>query len=646
MRQNSHFRLLNLVSSPRGNTEFTFTAKRNPQSLESGSVGQLGKKASTSSRSRTKQVKVQITKEFLDAQKLVIIDAFSELEQLKAQNKPITSSHLKKIFLILRQFISPSSQYTSLMEFILTCLEQYIFVSDQDLLAYKNEVYDLQIANMLSKEITYRKLSVLLLNKRKDIEKSNSDRGSAHNKTPDIEAPKKSGFSRRPPSPIAIEIPTIQKFQGNSTEKESSFSSKASPSLPPKEKSMRLMGIPSVPAKSRPDWSRQNLFMTTVDDKSLNIGPTRSAEGWRTPIRMPSMEIAEKSPRNALIPHSPVDFVPEKTDLSQKVLSMYQLNSKLTFEINELMSENTRLKLEFAENQAALVTLESLKGENTIKLSNEVDKAKRIIAELQNDLVKSKEHASYLEGVIQDSRTKLEQVFRTSELILKQAEDITGAMDGYSQLKIIKEPNLLELIQKKGFNKSYMGFREEDTFQDMLEKIIDKIPFKRKKSTVRMNTKVEAPNSDGKAILKNIITPSSSTVGQNLSPQGRFLRKTSLNPMMFKSPIKQFTTKESLTINYKALNTAKTFRNTKDLAPKITIQESAMRDGSHSGRSTPSPKYGSASKIMADPQEEKSVSYKIEDDVQGSNLAFAFEFLRDASKQLGEAASALEKITN
>ena len=648
MKQSSTFRLLNMKTSPRATEENFLSGRRYTQQSERASDGVH---SGNHSKPIKPKAKVHFAKDAAGEAKLAVVDAMNELEQVQRQNCPITSSHLKKIFLLLRQLVSPASQYASLMEFTLDCLEQYIFVSDHDLKQYKNEVYEIQLANMLSKEITYRKLAILLLTKKKELDHSrDSDHAQNQYLLPEPDSPtKKSMFYRRPISPMVVEINLPQKFHGNSTDKESSISSKpASPVLAPREKLNKIAAHLNHITKPRTDWSRQNLFLTTSDDKGTNLQATRSAEGWKSANRIASIEFKDNISSFPAIPLSSVRVDVDSKDLNQKVQSLYQLNSKLAYEINNLMDENTTLKLNYAESQAALVTLESLKGENTIKLSNELDKSKKVVSDLQSELTKTQEKCKALETIVSDVRQKIETVAKLNLDTIKRVEAIVGDRDGQAVYKVIKEPDLYTLFAKRGFFGTEFGFKDQDTFEEKLQKIIAKIPMK-KKST-RMNTRFEQPTSESKLQLKNMITPSHSTVGQNFNAQIRVLRKASLNPL--RSPIKQFTTKESFSQNQnlKPLSTLKTFRNnTKDLMPRVTVQQSTMRDGSHSNRSNSTHKNASASKIIMDLHEgeEEGEEEHLEDKSEDSNLNFAITYLKNIFPQeLGDTIKLLNDLAD
>ena len=123
-------------------------------------------------------------------------------------------------------------------------------------------MHELQIANMLSKDITYRKLAAIFFRSNKKEIDSRLENEKIVDEAKVVF--KKSVFFKRPYSPAVGEKSLNEKVQTNISDKESSTSNKmTSP----------LIGLGKLILEIKPEnsnrllLSKQNLFITTTEDQ-------------------------------------------------------------------------------------------------------------------------------------------------------------------------------------------------------------------------------------------------------------------------------------------------------------------------------------------------------------------------------------------
>ena len=472
----------------------------------------------------------------------------SEIEQLrKKATSTDPAATLKKILSALKHMITDQSRFSDLMNWMIQTIEANLFVGPKEVHSLSSEIKEIRMSGILDQQVTFRATTLYLIGSLNEIreeltknEEQESQSIGDKRESPQLNPEIKSKFFRKQPSLVIREEALERTLPEEMSRKiGSSYAELLSPS--------NLKGGSKESNGPKPAASPRLLQdMNNYRRTSHRIPAVKEILQSRkqSVASLIMQNINQEASSQHTLPGVRDDI---EAQLNEKIDSLYGLNSKLTKEIERMIKQNTDLKLqmidiqqEYNQTNSRLVT-----RANSLEIELESLKVDHLTA--TNQLRELRSRTERTKEVFELLKSQLIGILKTNETVVSRFESylsIEGReQNPYPHIKLISEPDLLQMLADNGLNASAYGVAEEKSFRENLESFIKSMNKRKSIALKTLNTaKYEGGDHEGRSMTKT---------EQLLSPS-RTLRKKSIryeNQQSQPTKVRQVSIKEDLSLS-------------------------------------------------------------------------------------------------
>ena len=411
----------------------------------------------------------------LDTNLIANIEAYESIQKLtKLKNTyqdDAPSETIELILSVLKMTIAKSSSHKELMVWMIDMLTKHLFLSEAEMSNLENEVKEIRVAKMMKQKMSYRKVASVLC----------SMAAASKQETAPVVVRKPSQADLVKGSKMSpfFRAASINPVEDSDSEKDSKSVVGNHPEIVEKE-TVHMQPLLEVSSKQIPS-KRSNqgskLFLTQADC------PPRleSKQSLDQVSKRPSMMSLNAGLNNSS--HRD-EYDDKKTVLTDRLGEVSKNNLTMVAEMQKIIQQNTSLK-------EVMITLETQHNEHvkaltdsSASLSQELDQYKRRLSEAQDEIMKMKDVLKKNEGLFQKVKTTVDTMVQDTRGVVEEAERLVTDREFFSLCRIIKEPNLIQLMLNKGLVPNQYGVEGTEGFAEGLEKLLSSLSAKRKCSRV------------------------------------------------------------------------------------------------------------------------------------------------------------------